>query len=122
ADVVASPGQIAQIVVNLVSNAAKATRKDVRGEIVIRIGPGTPGTSRLEVVDNGTGIEASIRERIFEPFFTTRPTGEERGAGLGLAISHAIATFHGGTITVESTVGAGSTFRLELPVASDAAC
>ncbi|HET8723712.1 MAG TPA: ATP-binding protein [Anaeromyxobacteraceae bacterium] len=120
-DVLASPGQVAQVVANLVSNAAKAMRKDARGEIVMRAGPGMPGMSRLEVIDNGTGIDPSIRERIFDPFFTTRPTGEERGTGLGLAISHAIVTSHGGTISVDSTVGAGSTFRLELPVASDAA-
>jgi PAS domain S-box-containing protein len=120
-DVLASMGQIAQVVVNLVTNAVKATPKGARVEVCIRTGPGSPGMSRLEVVDHGVGIDPAIQDRIFEPFFTTRPTGEGRGMGLGLAISHVIATSHGGTLTVESAVGRGSTFRLELPAAPEAA-
>jgi signal transduction histidine kinase len=54
-------------------------------------------------------------ERIFEPFFTTRPQG--KGTGLGLSICQAIVMAHGGTLTVESQVGKGSTFRVELPAA-----
>ncbi len=73
--------------------------------------------ARLEVVDHGVGIDPGIIGRVFEPFFTTRQVGEGRGTGLGLAISHAIVTAHGGTLTVESTVGKGSTFRVELPAA-----
>jgi signal transduction histidine kinase len=57
-------------------------------------------------------------QRIFEPFFTTRPAGEGRGAGLGLAICHAIATALGGTISVQSETGRGTIIRLELPPAS----
>jgi PAS domain S-box-containing protein len=116
-DVMAAAGQIKQVVVNLVTNAAKATRPGKRGEIVVRIGQGPKGTARLEVVDDGTGIEPAIRARIFEPFFTTRQVGEGRGSGLGLAVCHAIATSHGGTLTVESVEGKGSTFRMELPAA-----
>ena len=117
-DVMASAGQIAQVLVNLVSNAAKATPAGKRGEIRIRTGPGGPGLARLEVVDHGSGIDPAIMARIFEPFFTTRQVGEGRGAGLGLAISHAIVIAHGGTLTVTSVVGSGSTFRVELPVAA----
>jgi PAS domain S-box-containing protein len=116
-DVVASPGQIEQVVVNLVTNAAKATPEGGHDTVILRIGPGTSGTARLEVIDHGTGIEPTIRERIFDPFFTTRPTGPNHGSGLGLAICHAIVTAHGGTLTVESVVGKGSTFRMELPAA-----
>jgi signal transduction histidine kinase len=116
-DVMAAAGQIAQVVVNLVTNAAKATREGTRGEIVIRVGPGSQGMARLEVTDHGTGIPAAILGRIFDPFFTTRPLGLARGTGLGLAICHTIATSHGGTITVESEAGKGSTFRVELPAA-----
>ncbi len=114
-DVIAAAGQIEQVVVNLVNNAARATPGGRRGSITIRIGAGTPGTARLEVTDKGTGIEQAILERIFEPFFTTSEVG--KGMGLGLAISHAIVTANGGTLTVESQVGKGSTFRLELPIA-----
>jgi signal transduction histidine kinase len=73
--------------------------------------------ARMEVIDHGTGMAPAILGRIFDPFFTTRPAGEGRGTGLGLAICHAIVTDHGGTITVESEVGKGSTFRVELPAA-----
>jgi signal transduction histidine kinase len=62
-------------------------------------------------------VDPAILGRIFDPFFTTRPSGEGRGSGLGLAICHAIVTDHGGTITVESEAGKGSTFRVELPAA-----
>jgi signal transduction histidine kinase len=115
--VLASAGQIEQVVVNLITNAAKATPRGKRGEVIVRIGPGGTGMARLEVIDHGTGIEPAIQARIFEPFFTTRRAGIGRGAGLGLAISHAIITSHGGTIMVESEVGRGSTFRVELPAA-----
>jgi len=73
--------------------------------------------ARLEVIDHGCGIDPAIRARIFDPFFTTRPVGAGRGSGLGLAVSHVIATSHRGVLSVESEVGKGSTFRLELPVA-----
>jgi signal transduction histidine kinase len=119
--VVASGGQIEQVVVNLITNAAKATPSGQRGEILVRTGPGNPGMTRIEIVDHGSGIAPEIRDRIFEPFFTTRRVGIGRGAGLGLAICHAIISDHGGTITVESEVGKGSTFRLELPAAPDKA-
>jgi signal transduction histidine kinase len=88
-----------------------------RGRVVVRIGAGAPGMSRLEVIDEGRGIEPALLDRIFEPFFTTRPAGTGRGTGLGLAICHAIVTSHGGTLTVASTPGKGSTFCVDLPVA-----
>ena len=117
-DVMASRGHLEQVLVNLVTNAAKATRPGTKGEILVRIGESSPGRSFVEVVDHGTGIEHASLGKIFDPFFTTRPSGDGRGTGLGLAICHAIETDHGGTITVESEVGKGSTFRVELPAAS----
>jgi PAS domain S-box-containing protein len=114
-DIMASSGQVEQVIVNLITNAAKAAPVGKHGEILVRTGPGAQGMARLEVIDQGTGIEPGILDRIFEPFFTTRRTGEGRGSGLGLAVCHAIATSHGGTLTVESEVGKGSTFRMELP-------
>ncbi|MEI6225219.1 MAG: PAS domain S-box protein [Deltaproteobacteria bacterium] len=119
-DVIASPGQIEQILVNLVTNAAKATHEGQRGVVVVRVGPGQPGMARVEVIDHGIGIDPAIRDYIFDPFFTTRPAGPTRGTGLGLAICQSIATAHGGSLTFESEAGKGSTFRLELPAAPDA--
>ncbi len=116
-EIVAAVGQIEQVVVNLVTNAARAIPAGRRGLVLVRLGPGEPGSSRMEVVDDGKGIEPALLDRIFEPFFTTRPAGEGRGMGLGLAICHAIVTSHGGTLTVSSSVGKGSTFRMELPAA-----
>ncbi|HET8734547.1 MAG TPA: ATP-binding protein, partial [Anaeromyxobacteraceae bacterium] len=116
-DVLAASGQIAQVVVNLVTNAARATPAGTRADIRVRIGPGAPGMARLEVIDHGVGIDPAVRDRIFDPFFTTRPAGEARGRGLGLAICQAIVMTHGGALTAESEVAKGSTFRVELPAA-----
>ena len=116
-DILASFGQIEQLVVNLVTNAAKASKPGEVGVVIVRTSPGSPGMSRLDVTDRGVGIDPAMRERIFDPFFTTRQVGEGKGMGLGLSICHTIAKAHGGTITVESDVGKGSTFRVELPVA-----
>jgi PAS domain S-box-containing protein len=118
-DVMASFGQVGQVIVNLVTNAAKATPRGRKGEVVVRLGPGHLGMARVEVIDDGVGMAPDVTERIFDPFFTTSPAGE--GTGLGLPISHAIVTAHGGTISVQSELGKGSTFRVELPAApSDA--
>jgi PAS domain S-box-containing protein len=114
-DVTASFGQIEQVVVNLVINAARATQAGKPGVVTVRVGPGAVGMGRLEVIDQGTGIDPAILERIFEPFFTTSDVGQ--GMGLGLAVSHAIVTAHGGTFAVESELGKGSTFRVDLPIA-----
>jgi PAS domain S-box-containing protein len=112
-EAMASESQIAQVLVNLVDNAALAIPDGRKGEVLIRLGRGLPDMVRLEVSDNGRGIAPQLMERIFEPFFTTRPQG--KGTGLGLSICSAIVTAHGGTLTVESEVGKGSTFRVELP-------
>jgi PAS domain S-box-containing protein len=114
-EAMASESQITQVIVNLVDNAALAIPDGRRGEVLIRLGRGLPGMVRLEVSDNGRGIAPELMERIFEPFFTTRPLGQ--GSGLGLSICNAIVTAHGGTITVQSEIGKGSTFSVELPAA-----
>ena len=112
-DVTASPGQLLQVVVNLVTNAARSIPLGRDGRIEIRLGRGPQGTAVLEVEDDGAGIPAEVADRIFDPFFTTREVGE--GMGLGLPVCHAIVTGHGGTITFTSEAGKGSTFRVELP-------
>ena len=115
-DVIASEGQLVQVLVNLVTNAVKSIPGARRGCVVIRVGPGGPGMARIEVVDDGEGMNPEVVARMFEPFFTTRPLGE--GMGLGLCVCHAIVTVHGGTISGTSEVGKGSTFTVELPLAS----
>ncbi|MGA8892073.1 MAG: ATP-binding protein [Anaeromyxobacteraceae bacterium] len=112
-DVHASAGQLEQVVVNLVSNGARAIPEGRRGEVRVRIATSPEGRAALEVRDDGAGIDPVTLERIFDPFFTTREVGQ--GMGLGLPICHAIVTAHGGSLTVASEPGKGSTFRMELP-------
>jgi len=117
--VLATPGELHQVLVNILVNAAHAI------ESAASIGDGLPGvilvTSRwagdaveLRVTDNGCGIPEEIRRRIFEPFFTTKAVG--RGTGQGLALVHNIISQHGGSIGVESEVGRGTTFIIRLPL------
>ena len=103
--------QINQVLLNLVSNAAQAIDHE-QGQIIIRTRLNGERL-RLSVTDNGKGIATEHLSRVFDPFFTTKPAGE--GTGLGLSISYKIAREHGGDLSVESTVGTGTTFTLELP-------
>ena len=73
------------------------------------------GHLKIQIRDNGTGVPAAIRQKVFQPFFTTKPTGQ--GTGLGLSLSYDIITKgHGGTLTVESQEGQGTTFFVGLPL------
>jgi signal transduction histidine kinase len=113
--VLGTPGQLGQVVVNLLTNAAQAIPEGRRGTITVSVGRGAGGTVRLEVADDGRGIDPEEMKRIFDPFFTTREVGT--GMGLGLTICHALVTAHGGTISASSEPGRGTTFRVELPAA-----
>jgi PAS domain S-box-containing protein len=112
--VMGSAQRLEQVFLNLLVNAVQAL-PDGRPENEIRVALRAPSASEvlLEVGDNGPGIPDDVRSRIFDPFFTTKPVG--LGLGLGLSICHGIVTSHGGTITVESAPGRGSTFRIVLP-------
>jgi signal transduction histidine kinase len=106
--------RLAQVALNLVGNAIKFTDE---GHVALRIGAAA-GMFAIAVSDTGPGIALADQERIFEEFqqadtSRTRPKG---GTGLGLAITRRIVTMHGGRIWVESTPGAGATFRITMPV------
>lgn len=116
--------QLQQLLLNLCSNAEYAMRATNGGTLTVqaRWEDHAPVTAvRLSVTDTGVGIPADVRARMFEPFFTTKPVGE--GTGLGLSVLHGIVGAHGGTITVTSELGHGSTFDVVLPAhhADDAA-
>lgn len=111
---------IGRVLVNLVNNAFDAVIERADGgeagyEPTIRIATSLEaGHVVIRVSDNGAGIPDDIRKHIFEPFFTTKPTGQ--GTGLGLSLSYDIVTQgHGGTLTVDSEAGVGSTFEIRLP-------
>jgi two-component system sensor histidine kinase PilS (NtrC family) len=106
----ADPGQLRQVLWNLLGNAADATPPG--GRVEVRIAA-AGGQAVLEVADTGHGIADDDLQRIFDPFFTTK----ERGTGLGLAIVHRIVEAHGGNLSVSSEVGRGTTFRVALPLA-----
>lgn len=112
--VVMRSGEIGQILVNLISNAAHAIPDGDGREhhITIRTGAADGGVF-CTVSDTGGGVQDEHRLRIFESFFTTKPTG--LGTGLGLSISTRIAHEHGGKLSLESTSPEGSTFKLWLP-------
>jgi len=106
--------QLHQVLVNMLVNAQHAMRRQTQPRrLAVRVRPGG-GRVRVEIADTGRGIPPEVLARIFEPFFTTKPTGE--GTGLGLSLCRSIVEDHGGTITVESLPGRGTTFGIELPV------
>jgi signal transduction histidine kinase len=109
------PVRIGQVVANLVGNAIKFTPSGGRVDVRVRSEP--DGGASITVADTGIGIEPAELPRIFDRFFRGSRASEARGSGsgLGLAIVRSIVEMHGGTVAVESRVGAGSTFRVVLP-------
>jgi signal transduction histidine kinase len=111
--------QILQVLVNLLSNAADALPEQGKIRVATGVnqldigggGNGNRGFAVIEVSDNGPGIPASVRNRLFDPFFTTK----KEGTGLGLSISQKIVRDHGGSITVSSVEGKGTSFQVSLP-------
>lgn len=117
-DVLGNETELKQVLLNLSINALNAV-EPCSGKVQIR-GARHNGLVELQVVDNGCGMGGNTLEKVFEPFFTTRRGSEGRGIGLGLSITYAIVSSHGGTITAESAgPGKGSTFTIRLPSAAD---
>ena len=116
--------QLREVFVNLLANAIDASppKSPVRiaTELVETNGrPRTVGVAglgqtraRIVITDEGSGMDQKTQARLFEPFFTTK----KRGTGLGLSIVRQIIDLHGGTIDVESSLGTGTKFRIELPL------
>jgi signal transduction histidine kinase len=109
------PGQINQVLLNLLTNARQAVvkRHGDRGGRIEVVTRQLNDHVIVTVRDNGTGMSEEVRARIFEPFFTTKDVGE--GTGLGLSIAHSIIERHQGQIHVESSADVGTTFTVTLP-------
>jgi len=113
------PGQIDQVFMNLISNAAQALGARESGGTIRVAARRQADDVEITVSDDGPGIPPDVIPKIFDPFFTTKDVGE--GSGLGLSIVHGIVDRHGGRITVDSQVGVGTTFRVVLPARASTA-
>lgn len=116
--VLCHPGELGQVVLNLLVNAADAIEvrfreRHQRGSLRVRLKQNA-NEVLISISDNGCGIPESQRQRIFEPFFTTKPVG--KGTGQGLAISQSIMVKQGGSLSFESQVDNGTTFYVHLPI------
>ncbi len=112
-----NPGQINQVLLNILVNAAQAIKsqeRDDEGTITIKTYASDDGVV-CEICDDGPGIAPDNLSKVFDPFFTTKPTG--KGTGLGLSVSYdIIVNKHGGELLADSTVGEGTKFTIKLPI------
>lgn len=113
------PGQLQQVLMNLIGNARQAIVQEGKAG-TIRLRTARIGDRRvlLQVIDDGPGVPDTILARIFDPFFTTKPAGV--GTGLGLSIVLSVVREHGGQVNVTNASGGGAVFSIELPVAAGA--
>jgi len=113
-------GEINQVFLNIIVNASHAIgdvvkESQTKGKILIRTEVEKEDSVLITIKDSGGGIPEEIRQRVFDPFFTTKAVG--RGTGQGLAIARStIADKHGGSLTLESEIGQGTTFFIRLPI------
>jgi len=118
----ADPFQMRQLLQNLIVNAVKFRRPGEAPVVTVAAGPlmpAQPGLVTFTVTDNGIGIEADQQERVFEIFERLHSTDVYEGTGIGLALCRKIAERHGGSISLSSQVGRGSTFTITLPEGPD---
>jgi CheY-like chemotaxis protein/anti-sigma regulatory factor (Ser/Thr protein kinase) len=115
------PGQMSQVIQNMVINAAQAMSGG--GSVLVtcrnrpatgKIGKSAQDAVEISITDSGPGVKPEIIDKLFDPYFTTK----NKGSGLGLSICHSIVSQHGGTISVISSPGKGATFTILLPVGS----
>ncbi|MES2525582.1 MAG: PAS domain-containing protein [Bdellovibrionota bacterium] len=106
-------GRLQQVLINLLSNARDATEKNSSRELMVRAQV-AGGELVISVQDNGCGIPEAIREKIFDPFFTTKDVNQ--GTGIGLSLVNTIVKEHSGKIEMSSEIGAGTEFRICLPL------
>ena len=105
--------QIQQAVANLILNGIQALPAGGHIRIaIVRDG----AWARLDIADDGTGIEPEVLQRIFEPFFTTKKASDRHGTGLGLSITYGLVKKLGGEISVQSVVGSGTVFQVSFPL------
>ncbi len=104
--------QLQQVLLNLIVNAEQAMASGSTRRLTISTA-NRGDRVNIEVRDTGSGMTVDVRNRIFEPFFTTKPEGT--GTGLGLSVSYGIIRSHGGSLSVESSPGAGAAFHISLP-------
>lgn len=114
----ADANQLQQVFFNLMGNAEQAMHEaHGQGHLTIRTNRKTDNTIQVQFEDDGPGMPQEVMERIFEPFFTTKENG--KGTGLGLSICKGIVDRHSGRIHVESTLGQGTTFTIEIPITAE---
>jgi two-component system, NtrC family, sensor kinase len=106
-------GKLQQVFTNLILNARDAIPDG--GQIVVGTSTADDGSLVAEISDTGIGIAPENVAKIYDPFYTTKGVGQ--GTGLGLAVSYGIIQEHAGRISVDSTPGQGTTFRITLPTA-----
>ncbi|MBN1881727.1 MAG: PAS domain S-box protein [Deltaproteobacteria bacterium] len=109
----ADPYQLQQVFINMINNAHDALRKRGGGSLIVRSFQQDMKIV-IQFIDDGPGIPKKYIGKIFDPFFTTKEVGQ--GTGLGLSIVYGILEEHGGDISVDSTLGKGTTFTIELPI------
>ena len=113
--VMADKSELEEVFMNILINAVQAMQE--RGTITITTRHSAPDNSvEVLISDTGCGVPPDKIDQLFHPFFTTKESGQ--GTGLGLSIAYGIITSHHGSISVESEVGKGSTFKIRLPIAS----
>jgi signal transduction histidine kinase len=109
--VMADPGQMQQVLLNLFMNAIEAMPEGGTLKVSTSGGSGSSRSVQIEIADTGKGINEETRKKIFQPFFTTK----RKGTGLGLAITKRFVEMHSGTISIDQNPGGGTLFRILLP-------